>query len=141
MMYNNVNGTHEIFVNIKGSYLEKLFDLVFEVYSKHGSKISRNWTDWPRLNQYYPSEILGNYIETTEDDSLKRFCNGDGSHCIYGSCPVVGDDAAALKELKEVLGLILVSDEDKSKFYPGHRIRTWQITNPQFRGGSVDASE
>ena len=83
MMYNDVNETHEFFVNIKGSYLEELFDLVFEVYSKHGSEISRNWTDWPRLDQYYPSEILGNYIETTEDDSLKRFCNGDGSHCIY----------------------------------------------------------
>jgi len=115
-------------MNIKGSYLEELFDLVFEVYSKHGSQISSNWTGWPRLNQYYPSEIPGNYIETTEHDSPKRFCNGDGSHELYGTRPVIGDDAAALKELKEVLGLILISDKDESRFYPGHRIRTWQIT-------------
>lgn len=120
-------------MDIKGSYLEKLFDLVFEIYSKHGSKINSNWADHPSLNEYYPSEVAGNYVKTDEHDAPKEFCNIDGNHLIFGGRSV-GDDVAALKELQEVLGLVLISDKDESRFYPGHRIRTWQITSPRFSG-------
>jgi hypothetical protein len=119
---------------IKGSYIEKLFDLICGVYLKHGFK-RQGWQGWPSLNEYYPSHIPGNFLVTDEHDYLSEFRSPDGSHPILGS-GMIGDNAGAWAEISGLLGLELADDIDGANFltYPGHRKRYYRITNAGYAG-------
>jgi hypothetical protein len=119
---------------IKGSYIEKLFDLICGVYLKHGFK-RQGWQGWPSLNEYYPSHIPGNFLVTDEHDYLSEFRSPDGSHPILGS-GMIGDNAGAWAEISGLLGLELADDLDGANFltYPGHRKRYYRITAAEYAG-------
>ena len=119
---------------IKGSYIERLFDLICGVYRKHGFT-SQGWQGWPSLNEYYPSHIPGNFLVTDENDYLAEFRSPDGSHPILGS-GWTGDYVAAWAEISGLLGLELADDLDGANFltYPGHRKRYHRITAAEYAG-------
>lgn len=123
---------------IQGSYVEKLFDLICRVYRKHGFT-TQGWQGCPRLNEYYPSHLPGNFLVTDENDYLAEFRSPDGSHPILGS-GWVGDHSAAWAEISGLLGLELADDIDGANFltYPGHRKRYWRITAPEYAGNWDD---
>ena len=119
-------------LKIKGSIYEVLFDKILNVYRKHGYSVS-GWHGWPTLNHYYFCKEHGDYILTDENDNLMSFTSHIGNHPCLDS-GIMGNSASAFAETKEVLGLKLVKDDDASSSftYPGHRVRQWKITNPEF---------
>lgn len=117
---------------IKGTIYEVLFDKILSVYREHGYKVS-SWDGWPTLNPYGSCNAHGDYLLTDENDNLMKFASHLGNHPCLGTGSM-GDSALAFAEIKEALGLQLVDDFDASSSftYPGHRIRQWKITNPEF---------
>jgi hypothetical protein len=122
-------------IEIKGSYLEELFNLIGSVYSKHGFE-RRGWSGWPSLNEYYPSHLAGNFIVTDENNYFEEFRSSHGSHPALGG-GLTGDHSKAWPEFVQVLGLELADDLDGYNMltYRGHRKRYWLITNPRYSGG------
>lgn len=121
-------------IEIKGSYLEVLFDLINMIYTRH--RFSRQgWDGWPSLNEYYPSHLVGNFIVTDENNYFEEFRSSIGSHPVLGS-GFNGNHGKAWAELTRMLGLELVDDLDGANFltYPGHRKRYWKITVPEYAG-------
>jgi len=123
-------------MDIKGSRLEAIFDLIAKTYTDNGSELCGHWSDWPRLNQYYPTPtgMSGDFIRTNEYNLFEQFVNEQGSHPVLGS-RMVGDDIAALAALQESLGLVLVKEvsAENAMTYPGYKNRYWKITT-QFGG-------
>jgi hypothetical protein len=119
---------------IKGSYIEKLFDLICGVYRKHGFE-RQGWQGWPSLNEYYPSHLSGNFLVTDENDFLDEFRSPDGSHPVLDG-GMSGDYRAAWAEISGLLGLELADDIDGANFltYPGHRKRYYRITAAEYAG-------
>ena len=112
--------------------IANLFEIIRDVYTKHGFDLFKPWQDWPSLNKFYPSpEVLGDhwFLTTNENNRFERFKSLEGEHPVLNSHGV-GDNISAFEELSSVLELELVAEYDDSNWltYKGKKVRYWKIT-------------
>jgi hypothetical protein len=100
-----------------------LFENIRAVYSNHGFNLFTPWRSWPTLNKYYPSPKSlgqGQFIQTDENNYFEKFSSPQGSHPVLGSHSCGGGekiDENAFQELSELLGLELVLEGKRTRYY------------------------
>ena len=114
-------------IEIKGSVYEVLFDRVLAIHTLAGYQF-QGWQGWPRLNEFYPCDMKGDYLVCDENNCLMEFVCDKGSHpCTGGG--IAGDHEKAFALMRKEFGLTLEKDVDaaSSMTYPGHRRRYYKV--------------
>lgn len=110
--------------------MRTLFEFIRNFYAQRGIDSLSEIESLPTLNKGEGIDFSGFYLIFDKYYSCVGFYCSEGSHPIFGGKFInsTSDEKAIFQELKDILGLKHVLDEDSSIFtYPGAVSRLWEI--------------